>query len=183
MQHTFETCRLNFKHIGRGTGRAVFEYAEGLVIKVPCADSGFDQNGCEVEIFKLYGDRLPLVKLDLEKSNRNQIVAERVDELPDTFERSYNWDVVIYDFSMLETDEERFEFTEAWKAKNILIHNFFKAFLALTPKETSDILFDVCAFNMGIRRTEFGQELVILDYGYSETEAATIEIERALKMS
>lgn len=168
MKHNFETCRRKFQFIGQGTGRAVFDFDGERVIKVPHVVGGYDQNLCEIEVFKKYGDKIPLTRIDLELSNKHQIVAEKVRELPDSFDTSYDFDTELFLFSLIETQSIRIEFVQKWQHKNVLIFNFLKSFLKLTQEETSNILFDVCTFNMGIRKTAAGQELVILDYGYSE---------------
>lgn len=168
MKYDFEICRQTLKFIGQGTGRAVFDLDNGQIVKVPHVHGGIDQNMCEIEVFKKYGDRIPLTRIDLDKSDNGQIVAEKVQELPETFEKTYDLDTTLFLFSLIQTQSMREDFVNEWETKNLLIYRFLQKFLAVTPEECSNILFDVCAFNMGIRRTETGLELVILDYGYSE---------------
>ncbi len=159
-----------FEFLGNGVGRKVYAISDDTVIKIPRnATWGKEQCKNELHVFKLYGNILPLCKIDLKYSSEDRIVMERViafESLPDL---DFDYTKLTHIVQTIRYKTETADFIDELADP---IKRFVNKILnsGLTRSQISAILNDVGLLNLGYK----DGEIVILDYGYVDEEELDI---------
>ncbi|EBS4516527.1 hypothetical protein DQT32_03765 [Salmonella enterica subsp. enterica serovar Braenderup] len=159
-----------FEFISRGVGRNVYAINDDKVLKLPRnAIWGKLQCKNELQVFKLYGNKFPLCKIDLTNSSEDRIIMERVisfESLPDL---DFDYTKLTHIVEVIRYKRETKEFINELAEP---IKKFVNKILnsGLTRNQISAILNDVCLMNLGYK----DGEIVILDYGYVDEKELDI---------